>query len=88
MIVEIYSKDACMFCERAKLLLQSKGVPFTEQKLGVHFTREAILEKFPTAQTFPIVVVDGFYIGGFKELNEQISSNTNQQLLNEGIRNV
>jgi thioredoxin reductase (NADPH) len=71
MNVELYSKDDCAFCTKAKNLLNSLAIPFTEQRLGVHFTREILLEKFPTAMTFPVVVVDGMYIGGYSNLVEE-----------------
>jgi glutaredoxin len=35
--------------------------------LDEDFTREELMEKFPTARTFPQIVVDGASIGGFTE---------------------
>ena len=84
MIVEVYSKDGCGFCTAAVSLLRNKGIKFTEEKLGVHFTREMLLEKFPHAKTFPVIVVDGMHIGGYIELNEELRKRSSSQtLLNE-----
>ena len=84
MIVEVYSKDGCGFCTAAVSLLTNKGIKFTEEKLGVHFTREMLLEKFPHAKTFPVIVVDGMHIGGYIELNEELRKRSSSQtLLNE-----
>lgn len=84
MIVEIYSKDNCSYCTAAKALLSSKGIAYTEQVLGIHFTRETLKEKFPMAATFPVIVVDNFYIGGYNQLREQLEkSDDTRQLLNE-----
>ena len=77
MHVTIYSKDGCSHCMSAKLLLTNKGIGFKEQKLGEDFTREALLEMFPSAKSFPIIVVDGFNIGGFSQLKEMLESQTN-----------
>lgn len=74
MNVTIYSKDGCAHCMSAKLLLTNKGISFSELKLGEDFTRETLLEMFPSAKTFPVVVVDGFNIGGYLELKETIET--------------
>lgn len=84
MIVEIYSKDNCGYCTSAINLLRSKNIKFTEEKLGVHFTTEMISEKFPTAKTFPIIVVDGMYIGGYSALTEEIKKTSSNQLFLAG----
>lgn len=80
MHVVIYTKDKCNYCVSAKTFLKSKNIPFTEMALGLDFTRETLLEMFPTAKTFPVVVVDGFNIGGFSELVSTI----NEQTIDDG----
>lgn len=45
---------------------------FTEFKLDEDFTRDEIKEKFPTAKTYPIILLDDKYIGGFVDLKEFI----------------
>lgn len=77
MNVILYTKDNCSYCVNAKLLLTSKGISFTEMKLGEDFTRETLLEMFPEARTFPVVVVDGFNIGGYVQLKEKLDTQTN-----------
>ena len=44
MNVILYTKDACSYCTNAKLLLNSKGISYTEYKIGEDFTRETLLE--------------------------------------------
>lgn len=70
MSIVIYSKDSCPFCVKAKDLLQRNNKKFKELKLGVDFTREEILELFPSAKTFPIITIDGEWIGGYAQLEE------------------
>lgn len=74
MNVILYSKDNCSYCTNAKLLLTSKGISFTEFKLGEDFTRENLLEMFPEARTFPIIIIDGFNIGGYVQLKEKLDN--------------
>ena len=84
MFVELYTKEHCPYCQMAKVALMDKVIPYSEQKLGRDFSREQILEKFPEAKSFPIIVLDGFYIGGYTELREHLDSkNDSQILLNE-----
>jgi glutaredoxin 3 len=67
MKVEIYSKDNCVFCDRAVSLATLKQTTLTVKKLGVDFDMEDLMEKFPTARTFPQIIVDDEAIGGYTE---------------------
>lgn len=77
MNVVIYTKESCSHCMSAKILLTNKGIPFKEQKLGEDFTREVLLEMFPHAKSFPVIVVDGFNIGGYQQLKEKLEQANN-----------
>jgi glutaredoxin len=84
MIVEVYTKPDCSYCQLAKVLLADKNISFTEMVLNRDFSREYILEKFPSAKAFPVVVVDGYFIGGYSQLKEHIeNTSTSAILLNE-----
>ena len=72
MIVEIYSKDNCIFCEKALSLATMKGLDVTVKKLGVDFDMQKLLELFPTARTFPQLIVDEEAIGGYTEFAELV----------------
>jgi glutaredoxin 3 len=67
MKVEIYSKDNCVFCDRAVSLATLKQTTLTVKKLGVDFDMQDLMEKFPTARTFPQIIVDDEAIGGYTE---------------------
>lgn len=85
MAVEIYSKNNCTFCEQAKQMLRLHGKDFVEYKLDEDFTREVLLSKFPEAKTFPIIVLDGYNIGGFEQLKRHLTEETsnNKKILLE-----
>ena len=72
MRIVIYSKDNCSFCDRARELLKSQGKEYIEYKLDKDFTRETIKTVFPTAKTFPVIVINNDYIGGYTELAEKL----------------
>jgi glutaredoxin len=72
----IYTKDDCTYCEQAKALLTSRGLPFTTVKLGEQITREELLQKFPTARTMPQILKEdqhsALHIGGYAELKKHL----------------
>lgn len=67
--VEIYTTMTCGYCHRAKQLLSSKGVDFTEfdVTMGGEKKRE-MLERKPDARTVPQIFIDGVAIGGSDDL--------------------
>ena len=71
-MIEIYSKPNCKFCVAAKALLNSKNIEFQEKTLDIDFSRDDIIAEFPLAKTFPVVVIDGKYIGGYEQLKTRI----------------
>ena len=81
----IYTKPDCPYCTAAKALMDINDIKYEERVLNFHFTREKLVEDFPTAKTFPVIVVDNFYIGGYNQLKTLVESKRtgNQQLLNE-----
>jgi glutaredoxin 3 len=83
--VVVWSKPDCPYCYKAKTVLTNAQVPFEEKMLNVDFTREQLLESFPNAKTFPVVVIDGFHIGGYTQLASKLNEefNNTQKLLNE-----
>jgi glutaredoxin len=83
MEVTLFTKDNCSFCDKAKTLLRMNNIPFSEHKLGKEFSKEWLMETYPTASTFPVVVVDGFYIGGYSALTEAIVQNDSRSFLKE-----
>ena len=79
MIIEIYSKPACPFCDKALFLaqqvVQESSHSYNKYMLDEDFTREELFEKFPTARTFPQITIDGESIGGYTEFEAFIKEN-------------
>lgn len=73
MAIEIYTKEDCSYCKSAKQLLNIHKKDYVEFKLGEDFSREILLSKFPEAKTYPVIVIDGYHIGGFEQLQKQIN---------------
>lgn len=74
----VYSKDQCIYCDKAVTLLKLKSKEFIQYKLGKDFDRDTILEMFPNARTFPIITLDKRFIGGYNELEKLLNEGTKQ----------
>ena len=57
MIVEIYGKEQGPYCVKAKNLEERLGHDYTYLQLGIDFEFPEFMEKFPTARTFPQIVI-------------------------------
>ncbi len=79
MKIEIYSKPACPFCDKALFLaqqvVQESSHTYNKYMLDEDFTREELFEKFPTARTFPQITIDGESIGGYTEFEAFLREN-------------
>ena len=75
-MIEIYTKEQCIYCSMAKAQLQIRGVAYKELQLHVDFDREMVLEKFAPQTTFPFIVVDNELIGGYTDLLEYYKKET------------
>jgi len=85
MKITLYTKKNCVYCDYAKNLLEYNKVKYEKLTLDEDFTRENLMELFPAAKSFPVIVVDGFNIGGYDELKMILEQKTEtRKILNEG----
>ena len=70
----VWSKYNCIFCDQAKTLLELKGIPFEEKKIGDGYTKEELLKSVPNARSVPQIFLDEELIGGFTELKSKLNS--------------
>lgn len=71
MKAEVYSKDNCPYCVKAKKLLESRGIEYVEVNAVEH--REALIERVTqdtgkAPRSVPQIYLDGAYIGGYDDL--------------------
>ena len=68
--VEIYTQWGCPYCTRAKALLDSKGVAYTEIDATMDTNkRREMVERKPDARTVPQIFVDGQALGGCDDIH-------------------
>jgi glutaredoxin 3 len=67
--VEIYTQWGCPYCVRAKMLLDGKGVSYTEHDITMTTAKRAEMRaRAPSAMTVPQIFIDDTGIGGCDDL--------------------
>ncbi len=67
--VEIYTINYCPFCDRAKRLLERKGVAYEELDVtGDPQLRAAMVERADGKRTVPEIFINGRIVGGSDDL--------------------
>ena len=67
--VVMYSTAWCGYCDRARALLQRKGVPVTEIKVDESISeRETMVKRSGGRRTVPQIFIGEQHIGGYDEL--------------------
>lgn len=73
-MIKIYGKPACPSCTKAKTFCESRQLKFEYLQLDKDFTRDELFEQFPTARTFPQIIVGGNKVGGYEQMIEYIDA--------------
>jgi glutaredoxin 3 len=66
--IQMYTTRWCGYCVRAKVLLDTKGVPYEEISLDDDPGFRERLEALTGGWTVPQILIDGRPIGGYTEL--------------------
>ena len=80
MNIEIYSKEGCSYCDRAKAILNGRKIAYTEIPFSAEVTKETVQARVgpdKVIRTVPQIFVDGGHIGGYLELVEYLANNPN-----------
>ena len=66
--IEIYSKDWCPYCAKAKALLKAKGVSYREHDITSDYELQQEMIERSKRRTVPQLILDGESIGGYDDL--------------------
>ncbi len=80
--IEIYTKNFCPYCTRAKALLDKMGLNYSEYELSFDSAREAEMIRRSGRFTVPQIFVDNQSIGGSDELYDLVENQNFYSLLN------
>ena len=98
MKIEIYTRDDCEYCAKAKEFLRTSGISYYEYNLTRGLaTRDEVYARINKPLTepvkLPVVIIDDVYIGGHNDMVELLLAKevSNQQLkyqLQNGVAEV
>jgi glutaredoxin 3 len=69
MKAELYTWSYCPFCQRAKALLDERGIEYVDHVMDTKPDELDEVKRKYQHETVPIVLLDGTFIGGFTELS-------------------
>tara|TARA_B100000809_G_scaffold108310_1_gene106792 strand:+ start:484 stop:714 length:231 start_codon:yes stop_codon:yes gene_type:complete len=73
-VIEIYGTDSCVFCDKAKELLETYNKEYTYIDVTeTEDTTAAFFKKFPNVRTVPQIEWEGKHIGGYTELKKWLN---------------
>jgi len=71
MKIIVYSKNNCVYCNKAKTLLKNLGLDYIEKKYEDFESMDALLEDIgKKVRTMPQIKIDDKLIGGYNQLIE------------------
>jgi glutaredoxin 3 len=79
--ITVYTTEPCSFCARAKGLLRSKGLEYTEVNLSRDPEGRAELARKTGMMSFPQVLVGDQLVGGYTEVQAAADSGRLDELL-------
>jgi glutaredoxin 3 len=65
--VVMYATDWCGYCARARRLLESKGIAFTEIDVDAVAGARAEMQRLSGRTSVPQIFIDGRHIGGYDD---------------------
>ena len=71
-MLDVYTRPTCIWCIRAKELLNSKGIPFKNLDINDDELRKELKVKAPGIKTIPQIFKDEKRIGGYEDLLEYL----------------
>jgi glutaredoxin len=72
MVIDIFSKNGCIYCDKSKSFLHNLGYSFNEHRLDTNDSdyaakRDALFNKYQH-RSFPVILINNVFIGGYTQL--------------------
>jgi glutaredoxin 3 len=68
--VVMYTTASCPYCIRARLLLDKRGVTYTDIRIDEHPEMRSEMEAKAQRSSVPQIFIDDFHVGGFDDMVE------------------
>ncbi len=83
--IDVYTSSTCPYCIKAKKLLSSLKLEYTEHNVDDDF--DGMCEELSTTfgkqiQTVPQIIINGHYVGGYTDLEAMYKSGKLKEILN------
>lgn len=85
--IEVYSKDWCPYCKKAKAFLKSKGLGFKEIDINEGNNYEEMKER-TNRKTVPQIIINDQSLGGYDDLISLEKSGEFNQLLGREVKDL
>ena len=73
----IYGKTGCSACGKAEALLNAKELDYEYVLLGLNYSLDEFYSVAPKShKTFPMIAINGEYLGGFHELQQILNGDS------------
>ena len=73
--IEIYTKNICVFCDRAKNFFQHRNLSYVEYNIDENTEElKTMLKRSNGQKKLPQIFIDDYHVGGFDKLIELQSS--------------
>jgi len=66
--VVMYSSRFCPYCIRARMLLESKNISFTEVRVDEQTEQRSVMEQRSQRTSVPQIFIDDYHVGGCDDL--------------------
>ena len=67
--IEIFTGPNCTYCQKAKALLDRRGIVYSERDIAADAAQfEALRRRLPRAKAIPQIFVDGDHLGSYEDL--------------------
>lgn len=79
MKIEIYSKEGCVYCVRAKQHFTSHGLSYTEHNLLEEGMKDKLQARLPEGYVLrqvPQIFIDDVHVGGYMDMVEWFLART------------
>ena len=83
--VEIYTRDFCGYCTRAKTLLASKGANVVEYRAGDDPDKRREMIQRSNGTTYPQIFINGRHVGGSDDIHDLDRAGRLDPLLAESV---
>lgn len=82
MKIEIYSKNGCIYCSKAKQHFASKNMPYTEYDVMAEGVKDSLKTRLPEGfvlRQVPQIFIDDVHIGGYSDMMEWFARTFGEQ---------